>query len=267
MICIASAIAYGNVTENDATVAEKYVNMEEAPSTGQVGLIAQVVDIPIGDEQVVRVGLTEEYLNVSYTNLNTDAEISVIETYDMDFDIQGIVDNLDTAREEIRIEEEARLEEEAKAAARRQAAKKSYSLTKTQGGLLDIEDPDTSYTTKVVTITGKDRDILERLVMGEAGNQGFEGAALVAQCIKDMYLLGGFSSVESVRTNCGYSGKLDTEPNQAVLDAVAYVFDNGGYAVQHRLLYFYAPRYSKGTFHNTQNLILEYGGHRFFDRW
>lgn len=263
LVCIASAIAYGNVTEDDATVAEKYVNMEEAPSTGQVNLIAQVVDIPINDEQVVRVGLTEEYLNVNYTNLNTDAEISVIETYDMDFDIQGIVDNLDVAREEIRIEEEqAKLEE-----AKKQLKSRSYSLTQNQGGLVDIEEPSQSYKGQVIEVTGKDRDILERLVMGEAGNQGFTGAALVAQCIRDMYILGGFDSVEAVRTNCGYSGKLDTEPNRDVLDAVSFIFDEGGYAVKHRLLYFYAPKYSQGKFHNTQNLIIEYGGHRFFDRW
>lgn len=256
MVCIVNAIAYGNVTENDATVAEKYVNMEEVPSNGQIQLIAHVIDVPINDEQVVRVGLTEEYLNVSYTNLNTDAEISVIETYDIDFDMQGIVDSLDEAKAEIEAEEQAQ-----------RIREKSYSTSKTQGGLLDIANPDSRYTTRKVEITGSDRDILERLVMGEAGNQGFEGAALVAQCIKDMYILGGFDSVDSVRRNCGYSGRIDTEPNQNVLDAVSYIFDQGGYAVQHRLLYFYAPQYSQGKFHNTQNFILEYGGHRFFDRW
>ena len=103
--------------------------------------------------------------------------------------------------------------------------------------------------------------------MGEAGNQGFEGAALVAQCIRDMYITGGFSSVESVRTNCGYSGRLTTAPNQDVLDAVSFIFDEGGYAVKHRILYFYNPAYSAGRFHESQNLIIQYKNHKFFDRW
>lgn len=258
------SLAYGNNSDDDdATVAEKYINMEEAPSTSQLNSVAQVIDINLDDENTIRVGLTEDYLNVNYTSLETDAELSVVETNDDFLDIKGIVDTLDVAREEIRAEQM-----QAESAKRRaRTSGRTYSLSKTQGGLLDIEEPDSSYSSYAISITGKDRDILERLVMGEAGGEGFEGAALVAQCIRDMYILGGFDSVDAVRRNCGYSAGLTREPNQNVIDAVAYIFDDGGYAVKHRILYFYAPRSSQGKFHNTQNNIIDYGGHRFFDRW
>lgn len=264
-----STIAYGNVTD-DAEVAEKYINMEEAPSTNQTSVIAQVVDVKINDEQVIRVGVTEDYLNVNYTSLETDAEISVMEnTSDEPIDVKGIVDNLDVAKKEL-AEEEERLRLAAEQAeiekAKAELAQRTYSTSQTQGGLLDISNPDNSYTGVSVRITGNDRKILEKLVMGESGNQGFEGAALVAQCIRDMYLLGNYDSIEAVRRNCGYSGSLKFEPNQDVLDAVSFIFDEGGYAVKHRILYFYAPRYSKGSFHETQNLVINYKDHKFFDR-
>lgn len=270
-VCAISAlgtIAYGNTT--DDAVAEKYINMEEAPSTDQTSVVAQVVDVKINEEQVIRVGITEEYLNVNYTNLDADAELSVIEnTSDDSIEVKGIVDNLDVAKEEL-AEEEERLRIEAEQAeiekAKAELALRSYSTSRNQGGLLDISNPDDSYTGKVITVTGKDREILEKLVMGEAGNQGFEGCALVAQSIHDMYILGGFDSVDAVRRNCGYSGSLKFEPNQDALDAVSFIFDEGGYAVKHRVLYFYAPRYSKGSFHETQNLVIEYKDHKFFDR-
>lgn len=256
--------AYGSNVDDDATVAEKYINMEEAPSTSQLNSIAQIIDISLDDEHTIRVGLTEDYLNVNYTSLETDAELSVVETSDDFLDIKGIVDTLDVAREELQAEYK-QAEEERERQAR--ISERTYSLSRTQGGLLDIANPDPNYTGTAVNITGNDRVILEKLVMGEAGNQGFEGAALVAQCIRDMYLLGGYDSVESVRVNCGYSARLTYTPNQDVLDAVSYIFDQGGYAVKHRILYFYAPRASQGRFHNTQNNIIDYKDHRFFDRW
>ena len=260
---LVSSFAYGNNTDDDATVAEKYINMEDAPSTSQLNSVAQIIDIKLEDDQVIRVGLTEDYLNVNYTRLETDAELSVVETSDDVLYIKGIVDTLDVAREEIQAE---KLQAETANAGAR-TSNRTYSLSREQGGLLDITNPDPNYRSYPIKIEGKDRDILERLVMGEAGDQGFEGTALVAQCIRDMYILGNFKSIESVRVNCGYSGSLKRTPNQDSIDAVNFIFDQGGYAVKHRILYFYAPKYSKGTFHNTQNNIIDYGGHRFFDRW
>lgn len=130
--------------------------------------------------------------------------------------------------------------------------------------LFGIGNPDSSYKSVSVRVTGKDRDVLERLVMGEAGNQGFEGAALVAQCIRDAMVYDGYGSVEEVRKTLKYSGSLEYEPSQDVLDAVEYIFDQGNCAVEHRILYFYS---ANGGWHETQNFIIQYKAHRFFDRW
>lgn len=135
----------------------------------------------------------------------------------------------------------------------------------TQGdALLNTSSPDEKYEGRKVSVTDADRDILERLVMGEAGNQGFIGAALVAQAIRDTIVYKGYSSVESVRRGCGYSGSLSRTPNQDVLDAVKYIFDEGGYAVKHKVFYFYAHRSIRSSFHESRPFVVEYKGHRFF---
>lgn len=267
-VCAFNFIAYGNETE-DVAVAEKYVNMEDVSAT-QTSVIANVVDVSINEDQIIRVALTEDYTNINYTSIETEATLSTVPTSsEGDILVQDIVGSMEIAQQELDIEvEQARLKAEAEEIAKAKAnlASRTYSTTQTQGGLLDIANPDPNYTGKSIRITGNDRVILEKLVMGESGNQGFEGSALVAQCIRDMYILGGFDSVDAVRRSCGYSASLRHEPNQNVKDAVSFIFDEGGYAVKHRILYFYAPRYSKGSFHETQNLVINYVDHKFFDR-
>lgn len=139
--------------------------------------------------------------------------------------------------------------------------------TESKDFLLQIDNPDTSYVSYSVELSDYDRDVLEHLVMGEAGGQGFIGCCLVAQAIKDTMITDGYPSVEAVRTGNGYSASLNNVPNQDVLDAIEYVFDNGGAAVQHRIIYFYAPNVCISAFHESQNFVVSHGGHKFFDRW
>lgn len=140
------------------------------------------------------------------------------------------------------------------------------SVTKSEA-LVKIENPDPNYKGQVVRLSDSDRDLLERLVMGEAGGEGYEGAALVAQTLRDHMVYHGYTSVETLRKELKYSGSIKKQPNEDVKKAVAFIFDEGGIAAQHKLYYFYAPKYSKGSWHNTQQFILEYGGHRFFCKW
>lgn len=135
-----------------------------------------------------------------------------------------------------------------------------------QGGLLNIDNPDPNYGFKVVNVTGSERTLLEALVMGEAGNQGYIGAALVAQCIKDAMVYEGYKSVAEVRSKLKYTGSISYAPNEDVKKAVAYVFDEGGYAVQHPILFFYYIRngLNMNGFHETQMFIIQYKDHRFF---
>lgn len=139
--------------------------------------------------------------------------------------------------------------------------------TESKDFLLHIDNPDTSYVSYSVELSDYDRDVLEHLVMGEAGGQGFIGCALVAQAIKDTLITDGYPSVDAVRVGNGYSASLDNVPNQDVLDAIEFVFDNGGAAVQHRVIYFYAPNVCESAFHESQNYVVTHGGHKFFDRW
>lgn len=126
---------------------------------------------------------------------------------------------------------------------------------------------DSNYHGQSVVLDVENRNTLERLVMGEAGNQGFIGAALVAQTIHDTMLHDNNFNVNSIRSSHGYMGSVDLEPNDDVKSAVAFIFDKGGMAVQHRLVYFYAPKVTSSDFHEKQKFIVEYGGHKFFDSW
>ena len=130
--------------------------------------------------------------------------------------------------------------------------------------LIDIDSPDENYTGSIVTLTTNDRDLLEHLVMGEAGGQGMYGAALVAQAIRDTMVYKGYNSVADVRSGLKYSASINNSPNQDVLDAISFIFDQGGIAVKHKVYYFYAFKSSYSSWHESQHFVVEYGGHRFF---
>lgn len=147
------------------------------------------------------------------------------------------------------------------------SSKATYTVSSNSKYLLEISNVDPKYVGHVVKLDPYDRDILERLVMGEAGGEGFIGACLVAQAIRDTMINDGYPTVESVRTSCGYYGSVYTTPNQDVLDAVRFIFDEGGAAVQHDIIYFYAPSICFSGFHESQEFVVEYNNHRFFDRW
>lgn len=133
-----------------------------------------------------------------------------------------------------------------------------------QNGLVNIENPDKNYCGVKVDV-GDERELLERIVMGEAGGEGFLGQALVAQCIRDAIVYKGIDSVQDVIIELKYSGSLNKKPTEEVKQAVSYIFDEGKNAVQHRILYFYAPKIVKSKFHESQNYIYSHKGHKFFD--
>jgi spore germination cell wall hydrolase CwlJ-like protein len=134
-------------------------------------------------------------------------------------------------------------------------------------GSLSTANVDTSYSPKYVELSSYDRDKLERLVMGEAGALGYNGAALVAQAIRDTMNETGSSSIDYIINEYQYTGSTENEPTSAVKSAVSDIFDNNGYAVQHRILYFYSPELVDSQWHESQEFIIEYGTERFFDSW
>lgn len=98
--------------------------------------------------------------------------------------------------------------------------------------------------------------------MGEAGTMGYTGCALVAQSIRDAMNRSNTSSIDQIISQYQYFGDTDIEPNADVRNAVSFIFDQNGSAVQHRVLCFYIG-YS--SWHETQTFLTELGGVRFFD--
>lgn len=124
---------------------------------------------------------------------------------------------------------------------------------------------DPNYKGQVVSVTGANRQLLEALVFGEAGGEGFYGQALVAQAIRDTMLMDDISSISKIISKYKYSGRTDLGTSDSVKDAVSFIFDEGNYVVQHRIIYFYAPKYCSSSFHESQEFVLQHKGHRFFD--
>ncbi len=135
------------------------------------------------------------------------------------------------------------------------------------GYLVAIDNPDKSYQCGQVTLSDHDRDLLERLCMGEFGSGGFVGAALIAQSVKDAMCFDGFRSVDTIIADYHYTGSTNIPANDACKQAVRYIFDENHDAVQHRILYMYNPLLVDSEFHESQNYILTYEDVRFFDRW
>lgn len=135
----------------------------------------------------------------------------------------------------------------------------SYS---TGSYLIGISNPDYSYSPSPVSLSSYDRAKLERLVMGEAGSMGYNGCALVAQCIRDAMNRSNTTSIDRIISEYQYYAPTNKEPNQTVKDAVSYIFDQNGSAVQHRILCFYT---GSSNWHETQNFIVGCGNVRFFD--
>lgn len=89
-------------------------------------------------------------------------------------------------------------------------------------------------------LTDAERDVVERVVMAEAGGESFEGQMLVAQCILNAAEKRGVDPSEAV-VLYSYT-KSRPDPTQRVKDAVAAVFDRGEAVVDEPILYFYNPR-------------------------
>lgn len=142
-----------------------------------------------------------------------------------------------------------------------------YNAQWNAGYLVAIDNPDTIYKCGEVKLCDKDRDLLERLCMGEFGSGGFVGAALIAQAVKDAMCFDGYASVQAVIDECHYTGRTDIKANDACKQAVKYIFDENHDAVQHRIMYMYNPMLVQSAFHESQNYILTYQDVRFFDRW
>ena len=128
-----------------------------------------------------------------------------------------------------------------------------------------IAQPDPSELDPIWELSDYERWVVECIVMGEASGESWDGKVLVAQCILNACLRHNIQPSE-VRVKYKYSG-WNENPNNEEMTAVKAVFDNGHKVTDEPILYFYAPKYSKGKFHETQCYVITEGGHKFFKEW
>lgn len=129
--------------------------------------------------------------------------------------------------------------------------------------------PENSNPSPFFPLSDQDRQIVYYIVAGEAGNEPIEGKMLVAQCLLHAMTKDQITASE-VRKKYLYSGwreDLESTAPKAwaeVCEAVSRVFDDGEFVSDKPILFFYAPKYAKGRWHETLNHDQELGGHRFF---
>jgi spore germination cell wall hydrolase CwlJ-like protein len=111
-------------------------------------------------------------------------------------------------------------------------------------------------------LTDWERDLVERVVMAEAGAEPYEGQKAVAQCILNASKLRRMQPAQTVQA-LKYT-KARPEPTESVKQAVVAVFDEGETVFDREVIYFYAPGMVKSAWHETQQYVTTIGGHRFF---
>lgn len=131
--------------------------------------------------------------------------------------------------------------------------------------LLAIDNPDPGYVGYSVALNDEDRALTERILMGEAGGEGYIGMALIAQCIRDTYVTGNYSSMAQLLKQNGYYGSTSIAPSSTAKEVVSYIFDQGGSAVQHKIRVFYASNMCTSAWHEAQQFVCQYNYVRFFD--
>lgn len=111
-------------------------------------------------------------------------------------------------------------------------------------------------------LTEYERDLVERVVMAEAGGESYKGQMAVAQCILNASIIRQLAPPQTI-TALKYA-KARPEPTKSVKEAVAAVFDDGETVFDRDVIYFYAPGLATSSWHESQVYVTTIGCHRFF---
>lgn len=111
----------------------------------------------------------------------------------------------------------------------------------------------------------EERDLIEQVVFAEAGNQGYYGMVLVAQCIRNA------CEIDDLRPEKAAMAFRYAEPKKGALEdvkrAVSAVFDDGFKVTELPIMYFYSTAGGfKSEWHETQEYVLTHKEHKFFAR-
>lgn len=113
-------------------------------------------------------------------------------------------------------------------------------------------------------LTEEERDLIERVVMSEAGGEEYIGQQAVAQCILNACELWG-ARPAAIIDSLGYATYRENA-SQSVKDAVSDVFDDGVMVLPETAMYFYAPDLVYSAWHESQIYLDTIGCHKFFAR-
>jgi hypothetical protein len=111
-------------------------------------------------------------------------------------------------------------------------------------------------------ISNKERDLISRVVMAEAGGEPFAGQVAVAQCILDTCEQDGIRPAAVIERYQYAPGRPD--PSDSVVEAVSAVFDRGFTVCKEPILYFYNPAKATSPWHESKQFVIEINNHRFF---
>lgn len=130
--------------------------------------------------------------------------------------------------------------------------------------------PTTTTTTRVskspFTLSDEDRDLIERVVMSESGNQPYEGILGVAQCILDRAVRDGITPRTVVLSPNQFASPYKKGPvNDNVRKAVSAVFDDGQRLCEEPIYYFYAHKRTYSAFHESRHHVITIAEHKFFN--
>lgn len=121
------------------------------------------------------------------------------------------------------------------------------------------EQPYTRY-----PLTPTERYIVERVVMAESNGETLPGQMAVAQCILNTAEAQGRRPDAVVLTPGQYATPAPAA-SASVKEAVSAVFDHGVKVTDEPIRYFYAPKHSKGSWHESSlTYVMTIGGHKFF---
>jgi len=112
-------------------------------------------------------------------------------------------------------------------------------------------------------LTLQERQLVERCVMAEAGNESYKGQMAVAQAILDGTLRTGLDVASSIKRYRIVS-RSDIPVSESVKKAVSAVFDYGERVTPEKMDVWYAPKRVYSAWHESQNYVTTIGNHKFF---
>ena len=112
-------------------------------------------------------------------------------------------------------------------------------------------------------ITEEEFDLIARVVHAEAQGEGFEGQALVAQCILNTAEATGQRPGEVVLAPKQYAAPAP-EASEEVKAAVRAVFVDGFQVTSEPIRWFYAYKRCTSEWHESKTHVLTYKNHKFF---